>query len=184
MTRKGINYDPITICLHWIVAIAVFTLFGLGLWMVELDYYDPWYKKAPDIHRAIGICVFLAMLLRLVWRLARPAPGPVRGLATWERRASAVVHWSFYLLVPLTALAGYLMSTADGRGVDVFNLFEVPATITSFANQEDVAGKIHWYLAVVLICVAALHGLAALKHHIVDRDQTLRRMLGIGKEEE
>ena len=75
-------------------------------------------------------------------------------------------------------LAGYLISTADGRGISVFGWFDVPASITSIPEQEDVAGAVHFYLAWGLVILAGLHGLAALKHHFIDRDTTLLRMLG------
>jgi len=75
-------------------------------------------------------------------------------------------------------LSGYLISTADGRPISVFGWFEVPALLTSIPNQEDVAGLVHEYLAWGLVILAGLHGLAALKHHFIDRDPTLLRMFG------
>jgi cytochrome b561 len=77
-------------------------------------------------------------------------------------------------------LAGYLISTADGRAIEVFGLFNVPALVTGIPNMEDSAGQAHLVLAISLISLATLHALAALKHHFFDRDQTLRRMLGLG----
>jgi cytochrome b561 len=74
-------------------------------------------------------------------------------------------------------LSGYLISTADGRAIQVFDWFEVPALVTGIANQEDIAGAVHYWVAVALIALASLHGLAALKHHFLDRDGTLLRML-------
>jgi cytochrome b561 len=76
-------------------------------------------------------------------------------------------------------VSGYLISTADGRGIDVFGLFTVPATLQGIDHQEDVAGASHLVLAVTLIALALLHAGAALKHHFIDRDRTLRRMLGL-----
>ena len=67
------NYGWVAIGLHWLVAFGVIGLFALGLWMVELSYYDPWYRNAPNIHKGIGVLLFLVMLGRLVWRLV-PAP--------------------------------------------------------------------------------------------------------------
>jgi cytochrome b561 len=75
-------------------------------------------------------------------------------------------------------IAGYLISTADGKGIIVFDLFEVPALYTGIPNQEDLAGLVHEYLAWTLVVFAGLHALAALKHHYIDRDVTLLRMLG------
>ena len=82
------------------------------------------------------------------------------------------------LLLFAVVVVGYLLSTATGDGVDVFGLFEVPATITSVTNQEDWAGDLHYWFAVSVIGLSVLHGLAALKHHFYDKVSTLKRMLG------
>jgi cytochrome b561 len=84
-----------------------------------------------------------------------------------------------YALLFAVMISGYLISTADGRSIDVFGLFSVPATVTGLPGQADVAGDVHFVLAVTLVTVAAAHALAALKHHLLDRDRTLLRMLGV-----
>jgi cytochrome b561 len=75
-------------------------------------------------------------------------------------------------------VAGYLISTADGRPIEVFGLFNVPATLHGLADQEDIAGEVHEIFAWVLILLAGVHALAALKHHFINRDSTLIKMLG------
>ena len=172
------SFGIVAVFFHWSTALVVPGLFVLGLWMVDLTYYDPWYRRAPAIHKAVGVLLFLTVVARLVWRVANPAPRPDPGHAPWERRIAAAAHWLLYLLLIATMLAGYLISTADGRPVDVFGLFSVPATVSGLANQEDIAGEVHLVLAVALLCFAGLHALAALKHHFVDRDRTLLRMFG------
>ncbi|HSJ48342.1 MAG TPA: cytochrome b [Gammaproteobacteria bacterium] len=171
------QYGIISITLHWLVALLVFSQFGLGLWMVELDYYDGWYQRAPDLHKSIGITLFGIMVLRLFWRYVNPRPAPLPSLASWEKRLSGWLHVFFYPLLFVLMLSGYLISTADGRAIAVFDLFRVPATLTSIPDQEDVAGLVHQWLAYTLIGLVALHALAALKHHFLDRDATLTRML-------
>lgn len=174
-TREGWGW--LSIILHWLVALAVVGMFGFGLWMTELDYYHPWYHKGPDLHRSIGVLLFIVVGLRLIWRLLNPLPRPEPGLRRWEVIASTLVHWLLYLLLFATMTAGYLMSTAKGDPVSVFGWFELPATVTSLPEQEDLAGEVHEWLAWSIIVLASLHALAALKHHFIDRDATLRRML-------
>lgn len=168
------NYGWISIGLHWLVALCVVGLFGLGLWMVELTYYDPWYQRAPDLHRSAGVLLFFVMLARLAWHLGNPLPR-LSG-ARWERHAARLVHALLYLLLYALMVSGYLISTADGRAIEVFGLFSIPATLTG-KNQEDIAGLVHEVLAYGVIGLAGLHALAALKHHFIDRDNTLKRML-------
>lgn len=172
------SYGLIAVLLHWLVALAVFGLFGLGLWMVELTYYDPWYRRAPEIHKGIGILLFLTLVLRLVWRLGNPRPHPLPGHTRIEVRAAAVIHPLLYILLFAVMVTGYLISTADGRSIDVFGLFQVPATLNGLPNQADLAGDIHLALAITTMTLAGIHALAALKHHFLDRDRTLLRMLG------
>ena len=174
-THEGYGY--IGIGLHWLAALLVFGLFGLGLWMVELNYYHAWYQRAPALHKSIGITLFGLMLLRLLWRYANPRPEPLPSHAGWETRLAGMVHGLLYTLLFALMLSGYLSSTADGRPISVFGLFSVPATLTGIPNQEDVAGDIHQWLAYTLIGLVGLHALAAVKHHFIDRDGTLRRML-------
>ncbi len=171
-------YGIIAIALHWLVAIAVLGLFGLGLWMVELTYYDTWYRTAPSIHKSVGVLLFLAMTLRLLWGLVNPKPSPEPTSSRFERLASSVLHGLLYVLLFGVMVSGYLISTADGRAVAVFGLFQVPSTLTGLPNQADLAGAIHLALAITVIVLTAIHALAALKHHFIDRDRTLMRMLG------
>lgn len=172
------DYGAIAIAIHWLSAAVVVGMFCLGFWMVDLDYYSSWYKRAPEIHKSVGILFAGIFVLRTSLRAISPSPSPVAGTNGWEARASRIVHRLFYVLIACLLTAGYLISTADGRPVSVFGWFEVPATVTSIPDQEDLAGEIHWYLALSLITLAALHALAALKHHFIDRDATLLRMLG------
>lgn len=173
------RYGLVAVVLHWAVALVVVGLFALGLWMVDLGYYDEWRQTAPALHKAIGVLLFLAVLLRLLWRQVQPRPAALPSHAAWERLAAGVAHAALYLLLFGVMVSGYLISTADGRPIDVFGLFAVPATLTGLPGQADIAGKVHLALAVALVSTAGLHALAALKHHLLDRDATLIRMLGI-----
>ena len=169
------SYGLVSILLHWITALAVVGLFGLGLWMVELTYYDKWYNQAPAIHRSVGILLFILVAIRLVWRWITPTPS-VLG-KTWEQPLARSMHQLLYFVLFTTLLSGYLISTANGRSIEVFNWFVVPATISHLPEQEDIAGEFHKWLAWLLILLSTGHSLAAIKHHFIDRDNTLLRIL-------
>ncbi len=173
------TYGLVAVVLHWLVAVVVVGLFALGLWMVELTYYDTWYRTAPAIHKAIGVSLFLVVAVRLAWRARGPRPVPLATHTPLERHAAGVAHLLLYALLLTVMLSGYLISTADGRPIDVFGLFQVPALISGLPGQADIAGKVHLALAIALVSLAAIHALAALKHHFIDRDTTLLRMLGL-----
>lgn len=172
------NYGYIAVALHWLVALTVIGLFVLGLWMTGLDYYDAWYQRGPDLHKGIGVLLFILLAFKLAWRWLDPLPRSEPTHAAWERRAAHAAHLLMYTLMFAVMIAGYLIPTADGQPLPVFGLFSVPATLSGIENQEDIAGEIHEILAFILIGLATLHALAALKHHFIDRDRTLKRMLG------
>ena len=178
LRNSSSRYGLVSVLLHWLVALSVFGLFGLGFWMVGLDYYSNWYRRAPDLHKSIGLLLFAVMLLRLLWRVISPAPAALASHDRLTRRASKLGHGLLYIGLFAVMISGYLISTADGRPISVFGLFEVPATLTSIPDQADLAGLVHEYLAWGLVIFAGIHGLAALKHHFIDRDSTLTRMLG------
>lgn len=176
--NSSARYGWVSIVLHWGVALVVFALFALGLWMVGLDYYSAWRKEAPDLHKSIGITLFAIMLLRVLWRFVSPPPPPLASYGRLTRLGAKFGHAFLYLGLFAVMIAGYLISTADGVGIPVFGLFEIPSLVSGLPDQADVAGVVHLYLAWVLVVFAGLHGVAALKHHFIDRDVTLVRMLG------
>lgn len=169
----------IALTFHWLSAVIIFFLFGLGLYMVELDYYDPWYQKAPFVHRSMGILLFGLILARLMWRWLSISPEHLVSHQLWERRLATTTHGLLYLLMMVLMVSGYFISTADGRSIDVFGWFSVPAVITGVENLEDYAGEVHEWTAYGLMGLASLHIAGALKHHFLDKDATLRRMLGM-----
>jgi len=168
------GYGMPTRLVHWLMAAAIIGMYVLGLWMVELDYYSPYYRIAPDIHRSVGMILLGLLLVRFAWRLGNAKPSDDE-LSPVERVIGTIVHWGFYPLLLALMVSGYLMSTADGRPVAVFDWFSVPAIIHD-KGMEKTAGEIHELLADVTMVVVLLHAIAALKHHFLDRSRVLTRM--------
>lgn len=168
------GYGLVSRILHWGMALAIFALFALGYWMVGLDYYSPYYKSAPDFHRSAGLILLAVLCLRIGWRLANVKPdGAI--LTPIERKTSRLVHAAFYVLLVVLMVSGYVMSTADGRPIDVFDWFSVPSLATS-KGTEDAAGLVHEWVAYAVMGLAALHAAAAVKHRFFERDQGSNRM--------
>lgn len=172
------QFGWISIALHWGVAVTVFGLFAVGLYMVDLTYYDSLYTKLPHWHRSVGLLLLAVVLFRLLWRWWSPPPAPLATHRRWERRVAATAHLALYLLLIAMCVSGYLMSSASGRAIPVFDWFSVPSVTGRVANMEDIAGNIHEWLAWTLMGLVSLHAAGALKHHFIDRDNTLKRMLG------
>jgi len=172
------SYGAITVLIHWLMAVSVIALFFIGLWMVDLDYGSKWYIAAPDLHRSGGVLIFFALIFRFAWRLLNVIPSSEPNIKKWENVSAHLAHWLIYLLIAVISISGYLLSTEDGRPIEVFNWFNLPATVTSFTNQSDLAGDLHYYSAYTLIGLVVLHAFAALKHHFIDRDRTLMKIFG------
>ncbi|WP_372996268.1 cytochrome b [Marinobacter sp.] len=172
------GYGLVAMIIHWLVAAAVFGLFGLGYWMVDLSYYDDWYRRAPDIHRSIGILLFVVMVFRVAWRGVNVSPAPLSNHKRWEVRSAHLAHFLLYVLIFVAMVSGYLISTADGSSISVFGWFEVPSVTGRIKGMEDTAGVVHYWSTWAIVGLAVIHAAGAFKHHLLDRDRTLWRMLG------
>lgn len=169
------RYGLVTQLFHGL-GVMIVGLFVLGVWMVELDYEHDWYDLAAYYHEAVGVIAALVMLLRFAWNVLCVRPALSKALSVWEIRLARVVHALMYGMCALIFVSGYLIPTADGRGIDVFGWFAVPSLGSFHHLQADMAGKIHMWLAYALMALVAVHVLAACKHHFIDRDNTLKKM--------
>ncbi|MCZ6488821.1 MAG: cytochrome b [Gammaproteobacteria bacterium] len=172
------RFGLVAIILHWVIALTIFGLFVVGWYMIDLTYYDKLKYTLPAFHKSIGMLLILVFGFWVIWKLINLTPEPVEGSTRFEIIASKLAHLGLAGLIAIILLTGYLIPTAKGMGISVFGWFEVPATITSIPQQEDITGLIHKYLAYTIIGLALLHAAAALKHHFINKDDTLRRMLG------
>jgi len=170
-------YGWMSIILHWLSAVIVLGMFILGIWMVDLDYYDAWYKTGPALHKSVGISFFLLMLVRVFWRKIQIQPESLSTHSEIEKKWGHRMHRALYLFIFLIMVSGYLISTADGRGIKIFDLFSIPGFDAFIENQEDLAGVFHEYTVYTFILMVILHAGAAIKHHIIDKDNTLKRIL-------
>lgn len=173
-TRSG--YGWITISIHWISALLILFLFGLGVYMVDLSYYDDWYHKGPALHISLGLILFFIMTFRLLWRTNNLTPIELSD----KRLNNLAAKWVkivLYSLVFIVLISGYLITTAEGKPAAIFDVINIPALTELSADNVDLAGEIHEYLAWVIVILALLHAGGALMHHFVFRDRTLVRML-------
>ncbi|MEO5326816.1 MAG: cytochrome b [Magnetococcus sp. THC-1_WYH] len=176
-TNSQDGYGRMARLYHWGMIPLLLGLCGLGFYITTLTYYHPWYRVAPDWHRSLGLLAFLLAMTRLGWRVYSPPPPLDEGLAPLEKWAAHGVHALLYLLMFAIPVTGYLLSTADGRGVMFLGWFTIPSVLPPIKGLESSAGWIHLILGTALLVTAALHAMAALYHHVIRRDRTLLRML-------
>ncbi|MEE9327256.1 MAG: cytochrome b [Cocleimonas sp.] len=164
--------------LHWVMAVILTGLFTVGLYMTGLDYYDPLYHSLPWWHKSFGLLTIFLLLLRVIWKLSNPSPKPLKTHKKWEVTLAHLIQKLFYLLILLIGISGYFISTAKGKGIEFFSLFEVPAIFGELKEERaDLIGNAHELMAILLAVFVVLHAFAAFKHHFIDKDETLRRML-------
>ena len=175
LTNSKHSYGLISITLHWLIALLIIGLFASGLYMTELDYYHPLYQKLPHYHESLGILLTVLLLARVLLLWLQPRPQVLS--SGWQQRLARAMHIVLYLLPVLVVVFGYLLSSAEGQAIAVFNWFSLAAIDMNIEYQADIFGWLHYYVAIALLVLAGGHALAALKHHFIDKDTTLKRML-------
>ena len=172
----------LTIALHWIIAITVIVMINVGFYMATFEVWALY-----PIHKAIGVIIFTVILVRVVWRLKNGWPTPIRDYPAWEHKLAVTTHWVLILGTIIMPISGFIFSGAGGYGVDVFGWILVrsnhnPANLAEVIpfNKaiSEVAHEIHEIVGILLAIALILHIAGALKHHIIDKDRTLLRMLG------
>lgn len=171
------RYGWVVRTLHWAIAFSIVALIPLGWYMVRLDYYDPWSYDALAIHKGLGMVVLLLAAIMISWQLARDRTVVVASRKPWEQFATKIIHYSLYALMLVVPVTGYIISTSAGAGVSVFGLFEVPAVLPKSVPLRDAAISLHYYFSYAGVGLIAIHIAGALKHHFIDRDETLKQML-------
>ncbi|WP_313920052.1 cytochrome b [Tahibacter sp.] len=162
--------------LHWIMAVLIIGLGLVGLYMSDLPN-SPQKIKIYALHKSVGLTVLALLLLRLAWRLADRRPDELP-MPRWQALAARAVHGLLYVLMFALPLSGWLYNSASGYPLQWFSLFNLPS-LTGGADPalKGLAHNIHVYGFYVLVLALLAHAGAALKHHFIDRDDTLVRML-------
>jgi len=162
--------------LHWVMALLIIGAGIVGLYMSDLPN-SPQKIRIYALHKSVGLTVLALLLLRVTWSLADRRPREVP-MPLWQAMAARVVHLLLYALMLLLPKSGWLYNSASGYPLQWFGLFNLPS-LTGGADPalRAVAHELHEYGFWLLVIALVAHAGAALKHHIVDRDDTLVRML-------
>lgn len=174
------RYTRTAISLHWLVALGIIGTFTLGFYMADLPL-SPNKLKLYSWHKWAGVTLFLLALLRLGWRLTHPAPPLPAGTPGWQVLMAHVTHWALYFLMLAIPVSGWLMSSAQGFPVVWFGIVPLPDLVGRDKALGELFLQMHVIMNYTLLTLVALHAAAALKHHFIDRDDILRRMLPSGR---
>ncbi len=169
-------YTRTAVALHWLMALLILAALPLGLTMTELEL-TPTKLKLYAWHKWLGVTVFGLLLVRLVWRATHAVPPLPAGMPVWQRGAAHALHWALYALMLLIPLSGWLMSSAKGFQTVYLGLLPIPDLLAKDESLGEALGELHAMLASTLMTLLVVHVAAALKHHLVERDDVLARML-------
>lgn len=170
------HYTRTAIALHWLIFVLIACGFTLAVYMVDLPL-SPQKLKYFSWHKWIGVTVFLAALVRVAWRLTHPAPSLPATMPRWEQRAAAMGHAALYVLIVIIPITGWLYSSATGVPTVYLGLVQLPDLVPKDKPLAAQLKLVHISLNYTLFVIVCIHAAAALKHHFVDRDEVLGRML-------
>jgi cytochrome b561 len=176
MIRATDRYTGAAIAFHWILAVLIIGNLAFGLSIVDLPL-TPQKLRYFSWHKWTGVTIFLIAAARLAWRLTHPAPLLPAAMRPWERRLAHAVHVLLYVLFLAAPLTGWLFSSAAGVQTVYLGVLPIPDLLSKNEDVAEVLKVAHHWVNYTLAALIVLHVIAALKHHFVDRDDVLARML-------
>lgn len=196
MTNTASRYTKTAVILHWLIAIAILGMFALGWYMTGLpkegskqiayDLFDwgiyTWQlaeEASPrtfyfNLHKSIGITLFGLIIIRILWRITHKPPALLKSYKTWERKLATGAHHLLYLLMFAMPLSGLITAVSSKYGVHWFGLPFIKGLDS--AGLRDVFKEAHEIIAILILIALFFHIAGALKHKLIDKDDTLKRM--------
>ncbi len=174
--KNTTTYSPLSKILHWAIALAILAMLPMGFLMGDLPL-SPTKFQVYAFHKSLGLTVLALVAVRFFWNLTTPTPMLPAGMPRWQVWAAHGTHAALYVAMVLTPLTGWLMSSSAGFPVDVWGLFLAPDLVPADDAMRHFYKEVHELMAYVFVLLLPLHVAAALYHHVIQKDDTLQRML-------
>jgi cytochrome b561 len=171
------RYTRAAVVFHWLLAVLVFTMIGLGLYMTGVPKGSPDRAFYFNLHKSIGVTTALLVIARLWWRAKNPPPPLPASMPGWEIQAARISHALLYMCLIVMPLSGFAATQFTKYGIKYFGLFKIPPMGSENKIVYDLLQGVHGVTATLLIALVIVHVIAALKHLLVDRDGVFQRML-------
>ena len=176
------SWGTLSRALHWLIVLLI-----INQWIIAERADDlplgPAKLQALAWHKSFGLTILMLAVIRLVWRWMNPVPDLTAETRRWERVLAKISHVMLYALIFAMPLSGWMMSSARNFPVSWFGLVQVPDLVAPNDQLFHALRDTHHALFAVLVGVAVLHVAGALKHHFVDHNDVLKRMLPFGRVE-
>lgn len=170
----ALKYTRIAMLLHWVTVVLVAALFAVAWFMVELPK-GPARSYYFALHKSLGLCALVLLCARVAWRVGhRPPPLPVH-LASWQAQLARGVHGSFYVLLVLQPISGYLSSSFSGYATRWFGL-PLPAWGWGDAPLNELFTELHVLCSTALLVLIGVH-VTGFVSHLLTGDRTLSRRM-------
>lgn len=170
------RYNRTAIFLHWLIALGILGTLALGFYMVDLPL-SPNKLQLYAWHKWAGMSILVLSIVRLAWRLSHPAPALPADMSPMLRLAAHAGHWLLYALMLAIPMSGWLMSSVQGFTVVWFGVITLPDLVPQNAELGALLRTVHIVLNWSLILTLVGHIGAALHHHLIKKDEVMRRML-------
>jgi cytochrome b561 len=180
ITNSVDRYGLVSRVLHWVMALLILAMIGIGAYMTDLAKDDPLRAQLYSMHKAVGVTLLGLAIIRILWILVSRPPVMPAALHRWEVVLAKSTVGLLYLLMLVTPIAGYLMTNTGGKPISYFGLFELPSLMGENHDLHEVLEEVHGILAFTILALASLHVAGALKHRFIDKDpnaDVLKRML-------
>ncbi len=161
---------------HWLIALLIITLWIAGSLMGDMEN-SPFKFTVFGLHKATGIVVLILAVLAFTWRATNPKPTLPVGLPAWQKTSATVLKYALYACMIAMPLSGWAYSSAAGYPVNMYGLFEMPMLIAKDDSMKHFYKETHEVIGNIILVLVGLHFAAALKHHFINKDGILRRML-------
>jgi len=190
------KYTKTAVILHWLIAIAIFSMFAIGWFMSDLPKEGPKAMSFDlfdlgiytmnvaeeitprsfyfNLHKSIGITLLALIAFRFFWKLTHNAPAMLSSYKAWEKKLATATHHSLYLLMFLLPLSGVIMALYSKYGIKWFGIELVGGLDNKVIREAFV--EVHEIVGILLLAVVVVHVAGALKHKLIDKDATAQRM--------
>ncbi|MBL0122499.1 MAG: cytochrome b [Betaproteobacteria bacterium] len=173
---KTERFTSTAITLHWLVAAMMVISVAIGLYMTGLKL-SPDKLKLYSWHKWVGVTIFMLVAIRAAWRLSHASPPMPASMPAWQRHTANAAHILLYVLMFAIPLSGWLMSSAKGFQTVYFGVIPLPDLLGKNEALGELLQEVHRLLNYTFIAIVAVHVAAALKHHFIDKDDVMQRML-------
>lgn len=179
----GLRYGDTAVFFHWIIAFLIIGLLAVGKFMTQLEENDPLRFELTQWHKSFGVSVLVLSVLRIIWRITHNPPPEIDTIPAWQQKVANITHWLLYGLMFALPITGWVMVSASPLNIDtiLFGVVEWPhLPLQGVENAESLSAAFHEYhewASTILILLLLAHIGAALKHHLIDKDTVLIRML-------